>query len=340
MSVAALVVVVAGLQAAQTLLLPVLVAVFLSILAAPPVLWLERRRFPTWLAVLAVVLVVLVVLVGFGALLMGSAGDFQQALPRYRERLRDFFEAGRELLVRFDIEVSRERLAAALDPTTLMDLVGAALSKLVAAISNTGLVLLTMVFLLLEAAGFPRKLRAAMSDPTASLDRLSGVAVEVQRYLAIKTGVSLATGLLVGLFLWVLGVDFPLLWGLVAFLLNYIPSVGSILAAVPAVIIALIQLGIGYAVGVLVGYVAINTVLGNIVEPQLMGRKLGLSPLVIFISLVFWGWVWGPVGMLLSVPLTMVVKIMLEQSNDFRWIAVLLDAAPTLDKQAARGQDP
>jgi predicted PurR-regulated permease PerM len=188
-----------------------------------------------------------------------------------------------------------------------------------------------MVFMLLEAAGFPRKLRAALANPLANLDRWAQIMTEVQRYLAIKTGISLVTGMIVGLGVWLIGVDFPMLWALTAFLLNYIPNVGSIIAAVPAVLVAGVQLGVGHALATAVVYVVANTVMGNVVEPQLMGRKLGLSPLVVFLSLVFWGWVWGPVGMLLSVPLTMIVKIMLEQSDDFRWVAVLLGGAPPVE---------
>jgi predicted PurR-regulated permease PerM len=142
--------------------------------------------------------------------------------------------------------------------------------------------------------------------------------------VAIKPLVSLATGGFVALWVGLLGVDFPLLWGLVAFLMNYIPSLGSILAAVPAILLTIVQLGPGRALAVAIGYLVVNVVLGNFVEPHFMGRRLGMSTLVVFLSLVFWGWVWGPVGMLLSVPLTMVLKILLENTEDLRWVAVLL----------------
>ncbi|MEL7401671.1 MAG: AI-2E family transporter, partial [Pseudomonadota bacterium] len=147
----------------------------------------------------------------------------------------------------------------------------------------------------------------------------------VQQYLAIKSLVSLGTGITIGLILWIIGVDYAPLWALVAFLLNYIPNIGSIIAAIPAVLIALIQLGVGEALLVGLSYVLVNTVFGNVVEPRLMGRSLGLSTLVVFISLVFWGWILGPVGMLLSIPLTMVMKIALESRPQSRWIATLLD---------------
>jgi predicted PurR-regulated permease PerM len=150
----------------------------------------------------------------------------------------------------------------------------------------------------------------------------------VNRYLIIKTAASLVTGILIGLWVWILGLDFPLIWGLLAFMLNYIPTLGSIIAGVPAVLLGFIQFGPGRALMVAVGYLVVNAVLGSVVEPRFQGRGLGLSTLVVFLSLAFWGWVWGPVGALLSVPLTMTLKIALESSPDTRGIAILLGSNP------------
>ena len=123
-----------------------------------------------------------------------------------------------------------------------------------------------------------------------------------------------------------MGLAFPMVWGLLAFLLNCVPSIGAIIAAIPAVLFALVQHGPGSALVVAIGYIVVNTAIGSLLEPHLIGRTLGLSTLVVFLSLVFWGWVWGPLGMLLSVPLTMIVKIFLENSEDLRWVAVMLDS--------------
>jgi hypothetical protein len=159
--------------------------------------------------------------------------------------------------------------------------------------------------------------------------RVTKIVREVQAYLGIKTLVSLATGLTIGLLAWFLGLDFPVLLGLIGFVLNYIPTVGSILAAIPALFLSLVQFTtFGNFMFVVAGYGAINMVFGNIIEPNLMGRRLGLSTLVVILSLLFWAWVWGPVGALLAVPLTMIVKIMLENTEDLRWVAILLDKSP------------
>ncbi|EXJ12798.1 AI-2E family transporter [Nitrincola nitratireducens] len=147
---------------------------------------------------------------------------------------------------------------------------------------------------------------------------------QVNQYLVIKTTISLVTGVLVTLWLWWLDVDFPVLWGLIAMLMNYIPNVGSLIAAIPAVLLSLVQLGVSDAIFVASGYLVINIIMGNLIEPRFMGKGLGLSPLVVFLSLILWGWLFGPVGMFLSIPLTMIVKIALEQNESTRWIAIML----------------
>ena len=173
-------------------------------------------------------------------------------------------------------------------------------------------------------------LELALSSRKDYLGRAGKIRADVQRYLGVKTLMSLLTGSLVGVCVALLGLDFPLLWGMLAFLMHYIPNLGAFLAAIPAMLLALVQLGIGGAGLVGLAFVVIHMVVGNVLEPVLMGRRLGLSVLVVFLSLVFWGWVWGPVGMFLSVPITMIIKITLENSKSLRWIAVLLDVSPSL----------
>jgi predicted PurR-regulated permease PerM len=177
--------------------------------------------------------------------------------------------------------------------------------------------------------GFPLKLSAALGNKESSFEELSKITDGIKRYMALKTLTSLATGIFVGIWLAIIGVDYPVLWGLVAFLLNYIPNIGSIIAAVPAVLLAFIQLGVIHALFAVLGYLVVNGVIGNVIEPRVMGRGVGLSTLVVFISLVFWGWVLGPVGMFLSVPLTMIVKISFEHNESTKSIAILLGSNPS-----------
>jgi predicted PurR-regulated permease PerM len=325
--VASLVIVVAGMKAAGSLILPFLVSIFLAMISLPLLNWLQNRRVPKILAVLVTLFAVLGVLTAVGIFVGGSINAFTQEAPKYRERLEGLWTPALQWARSFGLQVPGELTTEVIDPGIVMDLLTGTLRSLAAILSNLLLVVLTMLFILVEAAGFPEKLQAAFGRRGASA-RLAAIRREVSHYLGIKTLVSLVTGSLVAASMAVIGVDFPLLWGTLAFMLNYIPNLGSILAALPPVLLAWIQLGLGRALAVALVFVAINVLLGNLLEPYLMGRRLGLSTLVIFLSLVFWGWIWGPVGMLLSVPLTMIVKIMLENTEDLKWVAVLLDASP------------
>jgi predicted PurR-regulated permease PerM len=201
-------------------------------------------------------------------------------------------------------------------------------------LTNSFLILLTVIFILLEASSFPKKVHAAFGDPKGTFSQFSKITDAVNHYLAIKTLLSLATGIIVAIWVAILGIDFPVIWGLLAFLLNFIPNLGSIIAAVPPILLGYIQFGIGRALLVAVGYVLVNVIFGNVLEPKVMGRKLGLSTLVVFLSLVFWGWIWGPVGMLLSVPMTMIVKIALESHPSTHGLSVLLDSESSFARAA------
>jgi Predicted permease len=189
-------------------------------------------------------------------------------------------------------------------------------------------VVLTVVFLLFEAVELPKKLHIALDNAHRSLARFDQFIVTVNRYLVIKTSVSALTGGAITIWLAVIGVDFPILWGVCAFLLNFVPNIGSIIAAIPAIMLAFVQLGTLGAGLTALGFAAVNLIVGNIIEPRYMGKGLGLSTLVVFLSLLVWGWVFGPVGMLLSIPLTIIVKLALEANPRLRWIAIMLDSNP------------
>jgi predicted PurR-regulated permease PerM len=227
------------------------------------------------------------------------------------------------------LNVNSETFNSIFNPGNIIKVVVNTLTRfLQGLLTNTFLILVTVVFLLLELAGLPNKLRMSLGPDHPSVPALTQFSISLNRYLAIKSWISLLTGLLAFAICRILGIDYFLLWGLMAFLLNYVPNIGSILAAIPPVLIALIDQGSGTALMALAGYVGINITLGNFIEPRLMGKGLGLSTLVVWLSLIFWGWVFGPVGMLLSVPLTMVVKIAMESNPETHWIAILLGSDP------------
>ena len=324
---ACLVVIVAGLRAAAPLVLPFLVAAFLAVVSVPFIGWLQRWRVPRPLAVLGAVLVAVAVIAVLALVLGRSVNEFGAAAPRYQARLQALFESSLALGADFGLPIADWRSLELVPFGSVFDLLGGTLGAVASFASNTFLVLLTVAFILIEAAGFSGKLRVAFGE-RVQFDQVERMMRDVQRYLAIKSAISAATGVLLGLWVAAFGLDFALLWGLVAFILNFIPTLGSVIAAVPAVILVMVQFDLARAGVIALGYVGVNVIFGSLVEPLLLGRRLGLSTLVVFASLVFWGWVWGPVGMLFSVPLTMSIKIALENTRDFRWVAVMLDANP------------
>ena len=333
-TLAAFVVVVAGVRAAEAVVVPFLLSIFIAVISAPALLWLENKKVPRWLAMFVVLGAIIIIALLLSILIGSSIKDFSQDIPQYQQRLSGLLVQITSWLSGFGIDLSTSTILSYLNPGAAMQLVADMLNGLGSVFGNIFLILLTVVFILFEASSVPRKLRAGLPNAEGSLGAFSEVANNVNRYLAIKTITSLATGVIVAIALAVIGVDYPLLWGIIAFLFNYIPNIGSIIAAVPAVLLALVQLGLGGALSTTIVYVVVNVLIGSVLEPKMLGRQVGLSTLVVFLSLVFWGWVFGPVGMFLSVPLTMTAKIALESDTRTRWLAILLGNDEDLDQVA------
>ncbi len=324
-SAAAVIVIIFGMQAAKVLLVPFLLAVFLALIAVRPMLWLQRKKVPSILAALSIVITMMLILAVVGAILGSSIGEFTAALPAYQERLDAIVQGALQFLAKISgNEQSFSNLGELIDPGWAMSMAASILTAFQDVLKNVFLILFTMVFILLEVSSAATKAQAAFGVSAGTFARPRAFINNLGRYLGIKTLVSVATGLTAGLLTWWIGLDFPLLWAMLAFLFNYVPTIGSIIAAVPAVLLAVVQLGLGDALTTALGFLAINMVFGNMIEPRLMGRGVGISPLIIFTGLVLWGWIFGPVGMLLSVPLTMTVKMALEANEQTRWAAILI----------------
>ena len=281
----------------------------------------------------------MLILATVGAILGSSIAEFTAALPSYQARLDVIIDGiFRFIVTNFNVDESIESMSDMIDPGFAMGLVAGLLNSLREVLTNTFLIVFTMIFILLEAGTAKTKFEAAFGRSADTLDNVRDFMQNLGRYLGIKTLISMATGLCAGVLTWSLGLDFPLLWAMLAFLLNYVPTIGSIIAAVPAVLLALIQIGPGAASATAAGFIFINVVFGNFLEPRLMGYGVGISPLVVFVGLIAWGWIFGPVGMLLSVPLTMTLKMALESDDRTRWVAILLgsqrDAAYSIRRRA------
>ena len=322
--------VVAGLMHAKVVLIPLMMAILIVVVSRGPVTWLQDKGLSNWLAHL-LVLALFCSTILLAVMVVGSSmSDFVENVPSYQARLKQQTQHFETVLASKGIHLHGARLQEVLNPGSVMNYAGQVVSDLNGLFANGFLVLLLVVFMSLEAGGFPAKIKLAFGDREDKVTLLiNEFNVSVRSYMAIKTVVSLLTGGLVTLCLIVIGVDYPVMWGMLAFAFNFIPNIGSIIAAVPAVLLAMVQLGTGTALAVAACYLVVNVLVGNVIEPRLMGKDLGLSTTVVFLSLVFWGWVFGPVGMLLSVVLTMNLKLLLACSEETQWLALLLEPNPT-----------
>ncbi len=332
--VAGVFIILAGLKTATNLLVPFLLSVFIAIICNPLIVKASQYKIPRFISVILVIVIFVSIALSLAGLVSKSLNELMTLIPEYRVQLVQQFTWLTAELAQYKIKISSEILVEYFDPAAAMGLAANMLSGLGSVMANLFLIILTVIFMLFEAPSLPSKLHIALDDPERRMKQIDQFLTSVNHYIAIKTMVSIATGLTVSLMLWIFGLDFFLLWGVLAFLLNYIPNIGSIIAAVPAMSLAILQLGLGPAGLIGIGYLIINTVMGNVVEPRYLGRGLGLSTLVVFLSLIFWGWLLGTVGMLLSVPLTMIIKIGLESSEEGRWFAILLSGDEVIAEEA------
>ena len=326
LAAAALVVVIAGLKAAGLWVLPSLLGLLAAIFSLPLLRWLQKRRLPRVPAVLATTIFDLGVVTVLLGMVGGSIARLVSEAPKYQQRFVALFSGLFARLEARGIHVN-DSLLEAVQPHALVPFLEGLLAGVGGILSQALIIFLIMLFTLLEADQTAAKLvsLASRGDPKR-VHQVRSVLNRLQRYLGFKTGMGLADGILTAAFTAVMGVEFAPLWGLLTFVLYFLPSIGSILATIPPVIIALLQIGPARALMLLIGYLILHTGLNTIIEPRLVGRSFGLSPLAAFVSVPFFGWLWGPVGMLLGVPLLMVVQIICDDIPELRWIAVLLGA--------------
>ncbi len=330
---AALVIVIAGMRAAADLIVPFLLALSIAIICLPPLAWMRAHRVPTGIAVAILVVVIVAGLSGVAAIIGNSTSNFIRELPHYQTRVQGLFDQLGALANHFGIQLSVPGLRQALKPDAVFSLLGKFFTSFGAVLSNGLLIVITVLFILFEASILPRKIETFVQSHQyhRSLEFFSNFVASVRRYVILKTATSLLTGISIGLILWLIGLRYALLWGLLAFLLNFVPYIGAVIAAIPAILLAYLQGGwvlFGETIAV---YTVVYTIIGNFIEPAWYGQSLGLSTLMVFVSLILWAWVLGPVGMLLSIPLTMIIKMALEAHPDTRWIAVLIGSTPPSD---------
>lgn len=326
LAIAALVVIVTGMKLGSELLVPLLLAIFIAVVCTSPVHWLNRHGVGIRMAAFITLVVLAVFFLLLGVLVVNSFTTFVDALPDIEARLYEHYWSLLNTLAAKGVAIDPDQLSNAFSMDEEGSWVAVLVSEVGAIVMQGGIVALLVVFMLFETLNFRAKVSRALENPAPSLKRFSEFSLTLKRYLAVKTVISLATGVLVWLSCLMIGVEFPLLWGVLAFALNFIPNIGSVLAAVPPVLLLLVAQDGGVLQAMLLAsvYLVINFVMGNLIEPRVMGQALGLSTFVAFLSLVVWGWIFGAAGMLLSVVLTMTLKIALDSHPQTRWMAHLL----------------
>lgn len=326
---ASLVIIIAGLKQASDLVTLVLISLMLTSIFLAPFDWLKAKGVNEVLALIIIIIGLLLVNTLVVVLLGSSTASFSQKLPFYQQRFTESSQVITQWLIHQGFIHSNFNLVEELDPGRIMLMAAGVFTGFSNLLSNSFLILFIFIFMMLEVTSLHKKLDVIAPH---SLDNIAEVLHSLKKYFGIKTLTSLATGILVSVGLLIIGVDFPLLWGALAFLLNFIPNIGSIIAAIPAVLLAFIQLT--PLAGILTAglYLVINFVIGNMIEPPLMGRNLGLSSLVVFLSLIFWGWILGTVGMLIATPLTITLKIILDNGKSTKNLGIILGDESSLKK--------
>ena len=320
---ASIVIVLAGIKSAATIIVPFLLSLFIAIILSPAYSLLQKKlSLPSGIALLVVLFVFITFLGAVATLIGNSIQSFSANIDTYTQQLDSYYISVSAFLNNFGIAIPTQDISGFFNTKQTMLFISSMVKSMSSLFTNGFVILLSVVFMLLETKSFDTKI--AMLENSDAQEHIAKIIAKIKEYMMLKAIISFVTGVIVWIALVSIGTDYPFLWAVLAFLFNFIPNIGSIIAAVPAVLITLVQLGSGYAFVVALLYIAINVIIGSVIEPRVMGKGLGLSTLVVFLSLLFWGWLLGMVGMLLSIPLTIMFKIVLHENKNTRWISTLL----------------
>jgi len=322
------VIIIFGMKLSASILSPILLAVIIGISVLPVANWLTRKGAPDWLALSVTLALIILGIVGLIALIGISVNDLITVLPKYQDNTEGLINSLQTFLGGLGLGNSQiQSSLGQIDASKFLGPIGSFLGGILGSLSSLTIMLMVLIFFLLGMPMLSSKLKLDFPANSPTLARFGGLIRDLREYVSITTWINFLVGLVNTLFLIILGIDFAILWGLLSFLTGYIPNIGFWIALIPPFILALLEFGAGKALIVLVGYVVINGGVQNFLQPKMMGAGLNLSTFVVMLSLFFWGWVLGPMGALLAVPLTMIVKeVFLDAYDDTRPLAELMSA--------------
>ena len=323
-AVPSVIITLAGIKAASSIIVPLLLAFILATIAGSFVLYLQGRGLPWWLSMLIVLLAVILLVIGLGLFVSSAAMEFSDRIPYYEAQFLEIMDQLLIALSNHGIPLEKSELLHPWSPMLIMGYLGGFLQSLQLVLAESFMILILVVFLLFNQDLFFQKMHTLI-DEQHSRQLLGVFSQQINRYILIKSTISALTGVSVAVGLYLMGIEHALLWGVMAFMFNFIPNIGSIIAAVPPMLLALADHGLAMSLWVGFFFLAINIVFGVMIEPRITGKGLGLSSVAVLLSLIFWGWILGPVGMLLSIPLTIMAKVACDLNPRTRWISILLD---------------
>jgi len=329
---ASVIIILAGIKSASEIVVPFLLSLFIAIILSPSYNYFNKKGLPNILSLTLVMSIFVIFLLLVAKLIGSSVQEFSSNIPLYEQQLSNSINKLFEISISMGFELPKSELLNIVDVKQIMQLSSGIVQGISSMFTNGFVILLSVIFMLLESGHFTDKIALASGDRGMKED-IQKILEKIKRYMVLKALISLFTALVIYVALLIIGTDYAFLWAVLAFMLNFIPNIGSIIAAIPVVLLTLVQLGSLSAFMVSVLYIVINIVIGSVIEPKVMGKGLGLSTLVVFLSLIFWGWLLGIVGMLLSIPLTMMAKIIFDSNKDTKFIAVLLGSADNLVKK-------
>jgi predicted PurR-regulated permease PerM len=314
------------LKLLKIVFLPLVIALLFTFLLGPAVEWLTRRRIPLVLAVLAVLTLSLALVFASGFMVLQSLASFTDEFPKYEEGIRVMVERAKALSRLEAGPINRDRITAELSRLSLSEVVGSTLNSFFNFLTYIMFTLVFLIYFLLGMPKLPAKIQKAFPPDQARIinEAVQSITLQVQRYILAKTFTGFVTGLLMMLTCVAFGVDFPITWGFFTFLLNFIPTLGAMVASIPPPLVALVKFGWVDALWMLMILTALMVVLGNLLEPRVLGESVNLSPLVTLFALIFWAWLWGPAGMIVAVPVTAMIKFTCDHVPDLRPIGVLM----------------
>ncbi|WP_245673109.1 AI-2E family transporter [Nocardia lijiangensis] len=337
------VVAIAGIKAFAGILAPVFLALMLTMAVQPLQTWAQQRGLRPWVGmVVALVAVVSILIVLIGAVVV-SAAQLATELPNYSDRADELLDRLRDALADAGVGSDQiQNMLNSLDIGKVVDLLESALRGLLGVVSNLFFIFALLVFMAFDGMVIDKKMAFVERTRPEIAYALAAFASGTRKYLIVSTVFGLIVAVLDGAALWLLGVPLPILWALLSFITNYIPNIGFIIGLVPPALLALLEGGAGLMIWVIVVYCGINFVIQSVIQPKFVGDAVGLSVTVTFLSLTFWTWALGPLGALLAIPLTLLVKgALLDIDPTTRWANVLIaERAPDAEGSKDDAEGP